>query len=549
MNINVMNQPYGQPQTQMQLTLDENCKKQDFDLLLSKYEKLKKEFEDYKFNTNLKLNENAIIDSMAFKSILEQSESNVSIIGQIKELYLKLKGKYDETVKDNDLDIKKIEDKVYKNNDNFRKKYYEIKDENNKLKSELSEINHKIAEQEATKSDCIDFTSVYELFDKEKKRLNDELSNIIKIYSDQKEKLYKEIDNNNILQEENIILKNENEDLKNQVIKFNLTCGLTGKNSNSNNSNCLNYGKHTNGSSDIIDTNEKEIGSNQLQSISKEKESINTSSQNNQQSSMSLNLCNSSENNNLLVSTFNSNNAEEKYNKHKYQELVNSLKSKKEKIVIYDKKYNKIKEDLNSEKITNESLLRELEANEVGLNEMNKQILLLQEQISKENQKVAMLTKEKINSQRNIEKLTLEREINKNLVTLHKSQKNEIEIHIKKLSEDIGYLKGLVYSGTESLQAKDKEIINMSVALENEIKKIRESESIIKQQKKIIDGLNSEKLKIQSDFDLINLKKKDENKKKDEYIFKTNDENLNEMMQEYEILKVRFLFLLKFRKN
>jgi len=515
MNINVMNQPFTQPNTQLNLS-EESCTKEDFDLISTKYEKLRKDYEEYMLNSNLKLNENTIINSVAFKSIIEQSESNLDVINQLKEMYLKQKQKYDELIRENDLDIKKIEDKINKTNENYKKKYFDVKDENNQLKSEITKLNYKITELEAIKSDNVNFNEIFELFDKEKKRFNLELSNIMKLLTEQKEKLSKEVEKNITTLEENYNLKQE---LEEQKARNGLISSQTQLNQLSKNG----------------DLAAKNLIQNLAKNPEKDKENLNNLSLKEKDKENSLNM-NVSLDSSQLIGTFNN---EDKY-KQKFSELYNSIKSKKERIQLLEKKYQKYKEELASEKQVNESLLRELEANEIGLTDMNSQIFNLQEQIQKENQKVALLTKEKIINQQNIDKLTSEREQNKTLVSLHKNQKIEIESQIKKLNEDILYLKNIISSNNETIQSKDKEIISVNTQLGNQMKEFKENESLVKQQQRIIEEITNEKCILKNELDLINLnskKKEKEKQNKSNSIIKDSS-NDDELKQEYDILKV-----------
>jgi len=488
MNINVMNQPFNQINNQNKMHLEESVNKEEYDLLFNKYEKLRLDYEEIKINCNIKLNEKQILESSSFKSIVEQASNNFSIIDQLKDLYVKLKIKYDETVKDHEVDVKKIEDKMFKSNENYKKKFLELKEDYYKVKYDLSYSKSKLQELEAIKSDSLNFNSIYEFFDKEKKRLNEELSNIIKLLSEQREKYSNESEKNNTLTEENIVLKNEIENLKDQILK----------NSINNHSNNNNNGENN------LSLKENKDG---VSSITRD---ANTTS------------------NSIVNSVF----TEERNWKYKQQELMNSIKQKKEKLIIFDKKYSKLKEELQAEKHINESLLREIEANENGLKDMNSQIIQLQEQISQENLKVAKLTKEKINDQKNLDKLTSEREINKNLVTLHKNQKLEMENQMKKLSEDIKTCKNYLNNSNDIVISKDQELSYKDKFINSNFEnKIKEIQSMYDQQKIVMDELNREKASLINNIEL----KPVTNDKKSQIL---NNEKISEMKEELECLRV-----------
>ena len=497
-----MNQPFNQINNQNKMHIEESVNKEEYDLLFNKYEKLRLDYEEIKINCNIKLNEKQILESLSFKSIVDQASNNFSMLDQLKDLYVKLKIKYDETVKDHEVDVKKIEDKMFKSNENYKKKFLELKEDYYKVKNDLSYSKSKLQELEAIKSDSVNFRSVYEFFDKEKKRLNEELSNILKLLSEQREKHTNESDKNNMLTEENIILKNEIDSLKEQISKNPL-------NNSSNNIN----GENT------LSLKETKDGNN---SVTRD---ANTTS------------------NSIVNSVF----TEERNWKYKQQELMNSIKQKKEKLIIFDKKYSKLKEELQSEKQINESLLTEIEANENGLKDMNSQIIQLQEQISQENLKVAKLTKEKINDQKNLDKLSSEREINKNLVTLHKNQKLEMENQLKKLTEDIKTFKNSLNHSNDIVISKDQELSNQEKFMKNYENKIKEVQSLYDQQKLVMEEISREKASL---INKIELKPVNNIKKSDKIL---NNEKINEMNEELECLRVNIFIFIKFinffRKN
>ena len=265
MNINLLSQhPF-----QAAKSSEDGISKEEYDCLKNKFAQVIMELEEAKIKNNIKLNETALIESSAFKAIVDQSEYNITLIDQMKDLYMKLKSKFDESYKEYEMDIKRIEERIYKNNDNYKKKYQDLKDEANRLSRELEKAKAQVEELSTLKHEVPNFDSCFKLFDEEKKRLVEELSKVVKILSDQREKYDKETTKSILLIEENFALKTELENLKQQNILLTNNLSLT---------------------------EEKAV--------------------------------------------------DEKNLKHKIQELSSSLKHKKEKILQYEKKYIKVKEDL-----------------------------------------------------------------------------------------------------------------------------------------------------------------------------------------------------------
>lgn len=405
MNINLLSQ---HPFQTAKSNIEDSISKEEYDCLKAKFTQVIMELEEAKIRSNIKLNETALIESSAFKAIVDQSEFNITLIDQMKDLYIKLKNKYDESYREYEMDIKRIEERIYKNNDGYKKKYIDLKEEAAKLSRDLEKAKAQIEELSTLKHETPNFDSCFKLFDEEKKRINDELSKIMKILNEQRDKYDKESVKMQLLLEENFTLKTEIENLKQQIL---------------------------------------------LSS-----------------SNLSLNEVNVPDEKNL---------------KNKLQELSQSLKQKKERIAYYEKKYAKAKEELNTEKEINTTLLNEIETNEKGLTEMNSELKQMKDQISNENQKIAKLTKEKINDQKQIEKLSSEREINKQLVEMHKSQKKALEDQLNKLEDEITMLKGCLENTKEILKAKDQELIQAENLCQTAEKKIKEAESLYEQEKKV----------------------------------------------------------------
>lgn len=430
--------------------------KEEFDNLKKKYSILLKELDELRLKSNYKVNETMILESSAFESIVSQADYDLTLLEQIKELYLKLKSKYDESFREYNVDIKKIEDRILKNNDNFKRKYYDIKEENFKLSRELVQTKAKFAELESLSQDVPNFDSVFNLFESEKIRVNSELTNLMKLFADIKERLDTSLIKISNLEEENLTLKQENEVLK------------------------------------------------------------------------------TSGNNNLNL---NENPPEEK--KYNQKDLLISIKQKKEKLVIIERKYNKLKEDNNNEKRINESLLKEIEANEKGLNDMTGRFKQMQQQISNENQKVAKLTKDKINDQKQIEKLLSERELNKQLVENIKNQKKELEEQQIKLEEEIQLLKLSIDNCNEAIIAKDKELLTIEEYFKVAEKKSKELESLYDQEKKVNVELLKNNSQIKSEVDLSNKKLKTSYSK--EY---NTPEKIKELENDLELYKVSFILII-----
>ena len=207
MNINVMNQ---QPYTnQTEMDIENTVKKADYDSLKQKYDNLKVEYENFLMKQNLSINETQILESKCFYNLIEQVDYNFNIIDEMKESYLNLKKKCDDNLKEVDIDFKKLEEKIYKANDNYKKRYEDLKLEYAIILNKLSEANKKLQEIELINEDHISFQNVYNAFDNDKKRINNELSNTIKALSEERTNRQKEIETNNILMDEITELKKE----------------------------------------------------------------------------------------------------------------------------------------------------------------------------------------------------------------------------------------------------------------------------------------------------------------------------------------------------
>jgi len=464
MNINVMNQqPFNQIQSQSNAVVEETVSKEEYEILKKRFENLSEEYEDLSLRKNISINENIILESDCFGSIVQQSEHNIGVIELLKDQYIKLKGKYDESYKEYDLDVKKIEEKILRSNESYRKKYYDLKDENNRLGIKFEETSAKLQEMQTLREDTVHFDKLYNYFDTEKKRMSSELSNILKLLTEQRERCQSEIERTNTIQEEQLAIKSELDETK---IKLKASYAI----SSNTNSQDLPLSEHTHS----IPIDEKSL-------------------------------------------------------KYKNQELANSLKQRKDKLTIIEKKYNKLKEELQSEKQMNEALLRELEANEQGLMEMNSQLKHLQEQISNENQKVAKLTKEKINDQRNLERLAKEREASKELLTAIKDNKAEAENQIKLLHEEIGKLNDSLENTSQIIQSKDNQLQAMEVHVREAEKNQKENETLNEKEKKMNVELKKNNCALKREIDLSNKK---DLLKENEY----SPEGIRDMEQSIDLL-------------
>ncbi len=216
--------------------------------------------------------------------------------------------------------------------------------------------------------------------------------------------------------------------------------------------------------------------------------------------------------------------------KHKIKEQDEIIRSKKEKIMILEKKLVKLQEELNSEKELTETLSRELQANESGVNETMTQIKVLHDQISNENQKVAKLTNEKLNDQRNLDKLNQEREANIKLTEIYKLQKIEADNQRNILLEQNNILKSVIDGYNSILKNKDEEIIKLEKNSQNSKKTEMEIESKYNQEKSLIDTLTTNNSNLKCDLELYTMK------------YNTSDISLNEvgkLKSDVEAYKVR----------
>jgi hypothetical protein len=223
MNINLLSQHPFQPTKPN----EDSISKEEYECLKTKFTQIYMELEEAKIKSNIKLNEAALIESSAFKAIVDQSEFNITLIDQMKDIYLKLKSKYDESYKEYEMDLKRIEDRILKSNDNYKKKYQDVKEEAARLSRELEKAKFQIEELSTLKHEVPNFDSCFKLFDEEKKRLIDQLSKIMKMLSEQREKYDKEVNKSQLLIEENFALKTEIDNLKQQSLSSSNNLTLT----------------------------------------------------------------------------------------------------------------------------------------------------------------------------------------------------------------------------------------------------------------------------------------------------------------------------------
>eukprot|EP00340_Litonotus_pictus_P010894 CAMPEP_0170536908 /NCGR_PEP_ID=MMETSP0209-20121228/102408_1 /TAXON_ID=665100 ORGANISM="Litonotus pictus, Strain P1" /NCGR_SAMPLE_ID=MMETSP0209 /ASSEMBLY_ACC=CAM_ASM_000301 /LENGTH=912 /DNA_ID=CAMNT_0010838327 /DNA_START=63 /DNA_END=2802 /DNA_ORIENTATION=+ len=541
MNINVMNQqPFNQIQSQSNAVVEETVSKEEYEILKKRFENLSEEYEDLSLRKNISINENIILESDCFGSIVQQSEHNIGVIELLKDQYIKLKGKYDESYKEYDLDVKKIEERILRSNESYRKKYYDLKDENNRLGIKFEEPHcfgsivqqseHNIGVIELLKDQYIKlkgkYDESYKEYDLDVKKIEEK---ILRSNESYRKKYYDLKDENNRLGikfEETSAKLQEMQTLREDTVHFDKLYNYFDtekKRMSSELSNILKLltEQRERCQSEIERTNtiqeeQLAIKSELDETKIKLKASYAISSNTNSQD-----LPLSEHTHSIPI--------DEKSLKYKNQELANSLKQRKDKLTIIEKKYNKLKEELQSEKQMNEALLRELEANEQGLMEMNSQLKHLQEQISNENQKVAKLTKEKINDQRNLERLAKEREASKELLTAIKDNKAEAENQIKLLHEEIGKLNDSLENTSQIIQSKDNQLQAMEVHVREAEKNQKENETLNEREKKLNVELKKNNCALKREIDLSNKK---DLLKENEY----SPEGIRDMEQSIDLL-------------
>ena len=167
---------------------------------------------------------------------------------------------------------------------------------------------------------------------------------------------------------------------------------------------------------------------------------------------------------------------EEKFEKNDIEErkrMKRDLKKLEERIVLNDKEIKELKSELNFERENGEKLISELEVNEKGLDDINRKLKNLIQQLQESNEKIAKMTSDKMKDMKTIKILNDEKEV------LEKRNKEQ-EMIIENYSE---YTKK-----HESIQNSNKEL---QLKLEQELRlKDEEINSIrgeIKQSSKIIE--------------------------------------------------------------
>lgn len=456
MNIHVMNPSHFDHQANLLINA-KNDYLEEINNLKTMNNNLRLKLDEIQLKSNTNINETVFLKSKCYKNLEKQAEENVLILDELKELYYKLKRNIDENNSSIENEIKKAEQNFLKNNENYKKKYEEIKQDLIVVKKKLQDscVSNLIEE-----SKPYDFESIYKYFESEKKRMSDEIKNLFECLELQKKKNEKEV--------------NENLDLSDKL-----------------NRTMLELEEYKNSKAD---------------------------------SNLKLDL-----NESLL------NDDRDKKYKQKIKEQDEIIRSKKEKIFSLEKKLIKVQEELNSEKELTETLSRELQANENGVNETMAQIKNLHDQISKENQKVAKLTNEKINDQRNLDKLNQEREANSKLTEVYKLQKLEAENQRNILLEQNNILKSVIDGYSVVLKNKDDEIVRLEklnqISKKNEI----EIESKFNQEKSLIDTLTTNNSNLKCDLELYTMK------------YNSSDVSLNEvgkLKSDVEAYKVRYIRLI-----
>lgn len=185
---------------------------EELEMVQSKLTEIIGELDDYKKQSEF--NEINILESKSFKTLVDHAESNMNILSQMKEYYIKLYKKHLELVKDIDLERKRFEEKEYKIQEDYKRKYYDAKDEILRLKSDIRNLKCTISDLEVSKNDSLNFESIYEFYEKEKSRVYSEINKLTLLLSESRENHSKEFESNNKLIDEISKLKEENELLK-----------------------------------------------------------------------------------------------------------------------------------------------------------------------------------------------------------------------------------------------------------------------------------------------------------------------------------------------
>lgn len=422
--------------------------KEENEILTEKIKDLIQDNEDMKHQ--FALNEAKLIESQVFSSLVDQAESNITCYDQLKDYYMRLNSKYLELIKEIDFEKKKSEDREVKYYEDFKKKFYDLREENNRLEKKNKSLLQKLEDMENFKSSMADFNSTFEFFDREKKRLTNELSELKTLLLSTREKYSQEVSKNLKESEEFIKVTGELESLKEKA----------------------------------AESNHETVNKN-----------------------------------------------------YKEEDVWKQLRHMKEKSIILEKKMNKYKEDYNGEREANDLLIREAEANEQGLNEMNSTLSMLQRNFEDEKGKVSKLIQEKINDHKKIELLNSEREKNKKL--LHeKNSLNEAHKEIeKKLGEETRILQDSLKICQEELKTKEQEIYALSCQISQLTKRINEQESVISQEAKALNSYKQENGNLKSAYEIV--KSINEGKRKQKEDKSLNNEEYKAVLEENAKLKVR----------
>lgn len=429
--------------------------KEENEVLTEKIKELIQENEDMKHQFTL--NEAKLIESQVFSSLVDQAESNITCYDQLKEYYMRLNSKYVDLVKEIDFEKKKSDDRESKYYEDFKKKYYDLREENSRAEKKIKSLQLKIEDMENYKSSMTDFSSTFEFFDKEKKRLTNELSELKNLLLDTREKYNQEVNKN---------LKHTEELVR-----------ITGE---------LEFFKEK--SNETVNNNNESINKN-----------------------------------------------------YKEEDCWKQLRQMKEKNSVLEKKMNKYKEDYNAEREANDLLIREAEANEQGLNEMNSTLSLLQKNYEDEKGKVSKLIQEKINDHKKIELLNSEREKNKKLLQEKNSLNDTHKEYEKKLGEENRVLQESLKLCEEELKTKEVEIFDLSSQICQLNKKINELESVINQEAKALNSYRQENGTLKAAYETV--KSIGEGKRKNKDDKSLNTEEYKAVLEENAKLKVSMLII------
>jgi hypothetical protein len=157
----------------------------------------------------------------------------------------------------------------------------------------------------------------------------------------------------------------------------------------------------------------------------------------------------------------------EKFDAREREEMKRSIASKRESLNLLDKKYTKLKLTLQTEKENSERLIKDLELNEKGLEELNKSNKSLLMQLQENTDKIARMTNEKSKDLHTIKLLNEEKDILEKRI---RDQDIIIQSYLelnKKLEQDITILKDIRLKEEQEKLCKNEEIENLKKTVIN----------------------------------------------------------------------------------